>query len=119
MTLLLIIVAPRVASVMGISSLQRGVFEITLLGVVTIVVFLSLMTILFYIERLQVALACCILFGTTNGIVTYINIQQGEAWYGIGLACAGLITTIVALTVVNRMLGNLLYRLFTKREINI
>lgn len=118
-TLLLVIAAPKIAEVMGISALQRGVFEITLLGVVTIVVLLSLLTILFYIERLAMALACCILFAAVNAIVTLINIWQGEAWYGVGLAAAGLVTTIVALVVVNRMLHNLIYRLFSERSIDL
>lgn len=118
-TLLLIIVAPQFAEVMGINALQRGVFEITLLGVITIVVLLSLLTILFYIERLRIALACCLIFGGVNAAVTYINIQQGEAWYGIGIAAAGLSATLVALVAVNRMLRNLLYRLFSERPIEV
>lgn len=118
-TLLLVIAAPEISEIMGISSLQRGVFEITLLGVVTIVVFLSLLTILFYIERLKMALLCCVLFATINGILSYINILQGEAWYGTGLAAAGLITTLIAVIVVNRMLRNLIYRLFTQRPLEL
>lgn len=118
-TVILILLAPTIAGALGINALQSGVFAMTLLGVAALVLLLSLLTVLFYMESLRTALACCLVYLFTNGILTWVNIQQGEAWYGVGLAVAGLITIFVALVAVNRTLGDLVRRLYTRRPVRV
>jgi len=118
-TIILILLAPAIAAALGINSLQSGVFAMTLLGVASLVLLLSLLTVLFYMESLRVALACCLLFLVLNGVLSWINILQGEAWYGTGLAAAGLLTIFVALIAVNRTLGDLVRRLYTRKPAKV
>ena len=111
--------SPFIAEALGINALQSGVFAITLLGVASLVLLLSLLTVLFYIECIKTALACCLVFFCLNGLVTWINIIQGEAWYGVGLAVAGLVSVLVALGAVNHFLGNLVHRLYTRNSVKV
>lgn len=118
-TVALILATPSIAGALGINALQSGVFAMTLLGVASLVLLLSLLTVLFYIECIRTALLCCLLFLFLNGTLTWINILQGEAWYGTGLALAGMATVFAALLAVNRYLGDLVRRLYTRRPVEV
>lgn len=118
-TIALIIASPIIAQFLGINALQSGVFAVTLLGVASLVLLLSLLTVLFYMECLWTAFFCCLLFFCLNASVTWINIQQGESWYGVGLAVSGIASTLFALWAVNRYLYNFVHRLYTRDAVEV
>jgi uncharacterized membrane protein len=115
----LILASPAIAQFLGINALQSGVFAMTLLGVASLVLLLSLLTVLFYMECLWTAFFCCLVFFLLNGVVSWINILQGESWYGVGLVVAGMVSIFLALGFVNRTLGNFVFRLFTRNPVRV
>ena len=118
-TIGLILASPAMAHFLGINALQSGVFAVTLLGVASLVLLLSLLTVLFYMECLWKAFFCCLLFFALNAVITSINIFQGESWYGVGLAAAGLAATLFALWAVNGYLNDIVFRLYTRRPVKV
>jgi polysaccharide biosynthesis protein PelG len=117
-TLLLIIFADRFLPMVGLGAVQGGSFQITTLGVFLLVLFLSQMTILFYLGKLRDAMICCLVFALINGTVTAWSIYTGEQWYGVGFLMASAAAVTLAATRVNRHLDQLEYDTFTSQSIH-
>jgi polysaccharide biosynthesis protein PelG len=117
-TLLLIIFADRLLPMVGLGAVQGGSFQITTLGVFLLVLFLSQMTILFYLGKLRDAMICCLVFALINGTVTAWSIYTGEQWYGVGFLMASAAAVTLAATRVNRHLDQLEYDTFTSQSIH-
>lgn len=117
-TLLLIIFADRLLSVVGLGSVQGISFQTTTLGVFLLVLFLSQMTIFFYLGKLRDAMICCLIFALVNGTVTAWSISSGERWYGFGFLIASAIAATIAAIRVNRHMQFLEYDTFTSQSIH-
>jgi uncharacterized membrane protein len=117
-TLLLIIFADRILPAVGLGAVQGGSFQITTLGVFLLVLFLSQMTILFYLGKLRNAMICCLVFALVNGTVTAWSIFSGEQWYGMGFLVASAAAATIAAIKVNRHLELLEYDTFTSQSIH-
>jgi uncharacterized membrane protein len=117
-TLLLIIFTDRFLSFVGLGAVQSGSFQVTALGAFLLVLFLSLLTICFYLGKLRDAMLCCLLFALVNGAVTAWSISSGEQWYGFGFLIASAVATVIAATRVNRHLQLLEYYTFTSQSIH-
>lgn len=94
-TIFLLVLAEKVMPTLGLGSLQTGVFQVVLLGTFLLVMFLSFLTILFYLDRRLDALACCVVFCAVNAGVTILNIAWGEAFYGLGYVVATAVALLV------------------------
>lgn len=116
-TLLLIIFADRFLPALGLGAVQGSSFQITTLGVFLLVLFLSQMTILFYLGKLRNAMLCCFIFALINGTVTAWSIFSGEQWYGMGFLVASAAAATIAAINVNRHLELLEYDTFTSQSI--
>jgi len=117
-TLLLIIFTDRFLSFVGLGAVQSGSFQITCLGVFLLVLFLSHLTICFYLGKLRDAMLCCLVFALVNGAVTAWSITSGEQWYGFGFLIASAVAATLAATRVNRHLQLLEYDTFTSQSIH-
>jgi len=117
-TLLLILFADRLLPVVGLGAVQGGAFQTTILGVFLLVLFLSQMTIFFYLGKLRDAMLCCFTFALVNGAVTAWSIQSGEQWYGVGFLIASAAATTIAAVRVNHHLQLLEYDTFTSQSIH-
>jgi uncharacterized membrane protein len=116
-TLLLLIFTDHFLSFAGLNAVQSGAFQTTTLGVFLLVIFLSLMTILYYLDKLRDAMFCCLLFALVNGTVTAWSIFSGERWYGFGFLIACAAATALAAVRVNGHLQFLEYETFTSQNI--
>jgi len=87
-TLVLILTADRVMPVLGLGALQTGVFQIILVGSFLLVVFLSFLTVLYYLDEQLSALVACVVFAATNAGVTALTIFSGAQWFGLGYVAA-------------------------------
>jgi uncharacterized membrane protein len=117
-TLLVIIFTDRFLLLAGLGAVQSGAFQITTLGVFLLVLFLSLMTILHYLDKLRDAMVCCLLFAVINGSVTAWTIFSREQWYGLGFLIASAAACGVAFVRVNHYLRFLEYETFTSQSIH-
>lgn len=106
----LLVSADRVLKLLNFGAVQTGIFQLALVGVFVLVIFLSLLTVLFYLDRIKDAAICCVFFFVANTTFTYINIQGGEQWYGSGFALSAALTLVPAMYFVNIHLDRLLYR---------
>jgi uncharacterized membrane protein len=117
-TLILIVFARDLLRPLGLGAVQVGVFQVTALGVFLLVLFLSLMTVLFYLSKLTDAMICCLVFALINGLVTLWSISGGERWYGFGFFLASGIATALAVVRVNHRLALLEYETFTSQTLH-
>jgi uncharacterized membrane protein len=92
---------------------QTLVFQITLLGVFLLVLFLALLTVLFYLNKISAALICCVVFAAVNVVVTAAGLLLDERWYGLGFTAAAASAVVVASGFVNRSMQRLEYDTFT------
>ena len=106
-TLLLILFTDRFLTFVGLGAVQSGSFQTTAIGVFLLVLFLSHLTIFFYLGKLRDAMFCCLVFTLVNGGVTAWSIHSGEQWYGFGFLIASALATTISAARVNRHLGML------------
>ncbi len=116
-TLALILGAERLLKALGLGSVQTLVFQVTLLGVCLLVLFLALLTVLFYLDRLREALICCAAFAVVNFALTLAGLMADERWYGIGFTAAAAVAIVLAGIYANRALLRLEYRTFTSQPV--
>ena len=117
-TIVLILAADKVLRFLGLGAVQSGIFQIALLGSFLLVIFMSLLMVLHYLDKGLDAMVCCVLFAVTNGLVTWISILAGERWYGVGFLIAACVSMILTAILVNHHVRNLEYDTFTPQPMN-
>lgn len=116
-TFALILVAHQLLAALGLGAVQTLVFQVTLLGVLLLVVFLALLTVLFYLNHIGEALICCTVMAVVNLGLTLVGLLIDERWYGVGFAVAGAAAVGVATRYVNRAMRHLEYETFTAQPL--
>jgi uncharacterized membrane protein len=111
-TLVLFFNARQVMPYFGLGSLQIGVFQMVLLGSLLLVLFLSYLTVLFYLDKRKEALAACALFCIANAAITYATLRVGEAFYGLGFVLAAGLALATAAYLAEQRLRRLHYDTF-------
>ena len=76
------------------------------------VVFLGVLNIFFYLDRRRVVLGLTAAFVVLNGVLTWITLQLGPAWYGYGFAVSLLLVVMASLVILDRKLDRLEYETF-------
>jgi uncharacterized membrane protein len=94
---------------------QTGIFRITLFGTLLLVVFLSMLTVLFYFDDRRGALLCSSVFLLANAGLSIVTLQQNEAWYGFGFVLATGAALFIAATRVNHRIDDLEYTTFCRQ----
>lgn len=116
-TLALVLAADRLLQALGLGAVQTLVFQVTLVGVCLLVLFLALLTVLFYLDRLRSALLACSVFAFTNLTVTLAGLMADERWYGLGFTVAAAAGALTAGALANRALHRLEFETFTSQPI--
>ena len=111
-TALLVIYANELTSWFHVSFIQVGIFRITLFGTFLLVMFLAMLTVLFYFNDRKGALLCSFVFLLSNGLLSAITVMQNEAWYGFGFVVASGLALFIAAARVNSRLDHLEYHTF-------
>jgi uncharacterized membrane protein len=116
-TLALVLGAEPLLRSLGLGAVQTLVFQVTLVGVCLLVLFLALLTVLFYLDRLRDALASCIVFAVVNAGLTVVSLGADERWYGLGFTVAAAVGAVVAGAFANRALRRLEFETFTSQPV--
>src|SRR5690606_22037202 len=103
---------------LGLGAVQTFVFQVTLVGVCLLVLFLAVLTVLFYLDRLRDALLCCSVFAACNAAFTLIGLLLDERWYGLGFTLAATAAALLAGALANRALRRLEYETFTSQPLH-
>ncbi len=103
---------PVILDILGISRLYLPLFNVDLIGVGVQVLLLSILNVLFYLDLLGIALALCLLFLASNLGLTWLTLQLGPQFYGLGFAGAVVLTSLIGLALLSRQLRRLEYETF-------
>jgi len=116
-TFSLLFFCDRLMPFLGLKALQAGIFQLVLLGAFLLVIFLSVLTVLFYLDKRNDALLACAVFCVVNIVGTLTNIFSGLQWYGLGFVLAVASALIVVSCQVNYRLNRLEFETFTLQPI--
>lgn len=111
-TVLCVILAPRILDLLGVPFLQLGIFRFGILGAFFHVLLLCLTIVLSYFELRGKVLGITLFFLATNAIFTWYSLGHGFAYYGYGYFAASLLSFLIAALVTFRELGRIPYHTF-------
>lgn len=116
-TLALVLAAGPLLAALGLGAVQTLVFQVTLIGVCLLVLFLAMLTVLFYLNRLRDALVCCTIFAAVNFLLTLAGLMADERWYGLGFTVAAAAGIVTAGAFANCALRRLEYETFASQPV--
>lgn len=114
---MLILGAERVLPLIGLGAVQAGIFQVALVGTFLLVIFMSLLMVLHYLDKRRDAMIATLVFAGTNFAVTWGSIMAGERWFGIGFLAAAGLGTVLAGFWVNQHVRNLEYDTFAPQPL--
>lgn len=115
MNVVLFIAAPQIFVTLHMPQLYLGLFHVLTIGAQLQLGFMSVMALLYYLDRRKVAMWLSILFFLFNGILTFVSIYMGPAMFGYGYAVSLLLVFILSLFILKRELWELDYETFMLR----
>jgi polysaccharide biosynthesis protein PelG len=105
--LILLLAAPRLLDLFGISRLYLQLLSVDLVGVGMQVLLLAVFNVLFYLDQRRTALALSASFALLNAALTWATQQAGPSFYGYGFSLSTTIASLVGLILVSRALNRL------------
>ncbi len=108
----LILAGPTLIEWLGFSPYYVPLFNIDIVAVGIQVLFMAILNVLFYLDKLRLALRLCLLFLLANLGLTLLSQSLGAIFYGYGYALALLIASVVGLTTLDREFQQLTYQTF-------
>ena len=109
---ILFLTAPKVFEMLNIPQLYLGLLYILTIGAMLQVAFMSVLAILYYLDRKKEAMWLSISFFFLNAILTLVSIDMGPAMFGYGYTVALLIVFIASLLVIRNEMNRLDYETF-------
>lgn len=115
LSLICVIMAPRILEFLGVPLIQLGVFRFGVLGAFFHVLFLCLTIVLSYFELRKQTLWLMVLLFATNAIFTAFTLTRGFPYYGYGYFASALITFLIGAMVTFRELARIDFHTFVNR----
>ncbi|MBQ3678104.1 MAG: exopolysaccharide Pel transporter PelG [Succinivibrio sp.] len=109
---LLLVFAKDILSAFGIDLVYLNLFYIDLVGVSLQVLVMSLLNVMYYLDKRYGALILTAIMVASNFLFSYISIDLGPVYYGYGFAFSMLLCTVVGLFLVDRQFSDLEYETF-------
>jgi uncharacterized membrane protein len=113
--LVLIALGPSLLAFFRIPTLYFPLLAIDSVGVGLQLLIMAGLNILFYLDRLRMAAAVGAAMLLANLAFSYLSLMLGPFFYGYGFVLAMLLTTLLVLTVTDRVLDKLNYTTFMLR----
>ena len=95
-----------------IDLIYLNLFYIDLVGVSLQVLVMSLLNVMYYLDKRYGALLLTAVMVSSNFLFSYISIDLGPVYYGYGFAFSMLLCTITGLFLVDRQFSDLEYQTF-------
>jgi len=102
----------QILTFIGIDPNYKTLLFIDVVGVGVQVIFLSILNILFYLDKRSTVLFLAGLFLVINVVLTLLSIAFGPQFYGYGFALATIITSVVGLFWLSKQFEDLEYETF-------
>ena len=113
-SVIVILLAPQIITVFGVTSLQVSMFRIGVLGAFFHVLFLFNTLILFYFDLRRTNLVLYLIFLFANGLLTICALKLGFRFYGYGYFLACIIAFVASSIVLIYAIQRLTYLAFVK-----
>jgi uncharacterized membrane protein len=110
--LIIYIFSKDIFSLLNIPQLYLPLFYVDLIGTQLQLAFMSVLAILFYLDRQREAMYLSILFFLFNAVGSYISIQLGAFFFGYGFAVALLAVLIISLIWLGYVIKRLEYETY-------
>lgn len=111
-TTFLFLTVDNIFKFLHIPQLYTGLLFILTIGAILQLAFMSVLAILYYLDRKKVAMWLCISFFVLNVIFTIISINLGPSMYGYGYTLSLLAVFTVSLVIIRNELDRLDYETF-------
>lgn len=102
----------QILTFIGIDPNYKTLLFIDVVGVGVQVIFLSILNILFYLDKRFTVLVLAAIFLVVNVIFTYLSVALGPQFYGYGFAFATIISSVVGLFWLSKQFEDLEYETF-------
>ncbi|MBL0707608.1 MAG: exopolysaccharide Pel transporter PelG [Sulfurimonas sp.] len=110
--IIIVLTAPSIFEFLNIPRLYIGLLYVLIVGAMLQVAFMSVLAILYYLDRKKVAMWLCIAFFVTNTLLTFVSIQMGPAMFGYGYTVSLLLVFTASLIVIRDEMDRLDYETF-------
>lgn len=87
-------------------------FNIDIVAVGVQVLFMAILNVLFYLDRLRLALWLCLLFAASNLGLTLLSQHLGAVFYSYGYTLSLILVSMVGLVLLDREFARLTYQTF-------
>jgi uncharacterized membrane protein len=109
---ILFLTAPYVFDFLNIPQLYLGLLFILTIGAMLQLAFMSVLAILYYLDRKMVAMWLSLAFLVLNTLLTLISIHMGPAMFGYGYAVSLLIVFLASVIIIRNEMERLNYETF-------
>ncbi|GAB3682865.1 exopolysaccharide Pel transporter PelG [Salinisphaera aquimarina] len=108
----LLLVGPALINWLGFSPYYVPLFNIDIVAVGMQVLFMAILNVLFYLDKLRLALVLCLFFFVANVLLTLLSQYLGAIFYGYGFALSLMLSSLAGLAVLDREFQSLTYQTF-------
>ena len=116
-TIVGLITAPAIYEWLGMSAINLGIFQISILTTFLLSLMLALLILMLYFDYRIDALLMSLCFAVTNFIFSAISIKMGFSYYGFGYFFSVLCSLVVGFLLFNYRLYSLHYYTFVRQRI--
>lgn len=109
---LLLIFAEDILRILKIDLAYLHLLYVDLVGVSLQVLVMSILNVMFYLDKRHAALGLTIFMAAGNYYLAQVSIDMGPMFYGYGFAITMLLTTIIGLIALDRQFNTLEYQTF-------
>ncbi len=110
--LLLFVIGERLFDYLQMSDLYLPLLYVQTIAAGLQVLFLSILTVYFYLDKRVVVLGLCLLFVVGNATLTLASLYLGPVYYGYGFALSLLICVVAGFKALERTFNRLEYSTF-------
>ncbi|MCK5819034.1 MAG: exopolysaccharide Pel transporter PelG [Psychromonas sp.] len=104
--------APLIFKFLNISLLYLSLFDVLLVGAYLQLGFMSVLAVLYYIDRQSEAMWLSFSFFVLNGSLSLLSIYLGPSFFGYGFALSLLIVFSISIIILKNLLDRLSYEIF-------
>lgn len=112
LNIILFLSAPELFRLLHIPQLYIGLLYILTVGAMLQVSFMSVLAMLYYLDRKKTAMWLCISFFVLNSALTYISIGMGPAMFGYGYTVSLLLVFTASVLAIRNEMERLDYETF-------
>jgi uncharacterized membrane protein len=110
--LLVFVLGEKLLGWLGISTMYLPLLYVDVVAAGLQVVLLGILNVFFYLDKRHIVVLLCVLFLSTNIVLTSLSLYLGANYYGYGFAISLLITVLTGMHYLSSKLDLLEYETF-------